>query len=675
MAASPGSIFMSSADLIKKEPLDYGGCGQVYLCYHKTHGQVVLKTVYTGPPRNEGNKRSLMEEGSLMHRLNHERIVKLLGLILEDGAYSLVMELIPKGNLLSMLEEVDVPVSIKGRIILEILEGMVYLAKNNVIHKDLKPENILVDKDFHIKIADLGLATCQSWSKLTKEESRRLSRRSGRGTLRTGGTLCYMAPEHLESIHTRSSEKSDVYSFAIVVWVILTRKEPYENARSEDQICQCVRKGDRPDEGAIPPCTPAEMIALMKKCWQQDPELRPSFTESHESFEPFYKDSLEKDVEQDIHKLMAMYEGPDHFLETMKSLSLDRPSLQADPPAPLRSSDIVPIEASIEDLNFHPVEEAEPSLQTDAAPVLSDLDLKLAQEYDYHKHGSYSCVDHSAQPQHAAIPWTPGPWPAANDADWPQRAAGTVPRQVSSVQSWSKADAVPANPEDPLRRFSPPEAAPRLDYRGQPPSPAYSVGASPMSPYPPYPGPAFQRVPSWPAHPVPESSDMPDLGAGIRQNSAKTLPQDPGSLYIHSASGIQIGHNNHLSIRSQDLSSGSYQPSTISNNSLYKELLLQYEERPVREEHLDVLRENIGAQWKRCARRLGLTETEVETIDHDFSRDGLKEKVYQTLEKWRMKEGSIGCTVGKLCRSLSDSVRVDLLCQLLYLCQTSGSSP
>lgn len=49
--------------------------------------------------------------------------------------------------------------SIKGRIVLEILEGMVYLTDNQVIHKDLKPENILVDEHFHIKveIVDSGL--------------------------------------------------------------------------------------------------------------------------------------------------------------------------------------------------------------------------------------------------------------------------------------------------------------------------------------------------------------------------------------------------------------------------------------------------------------------------------------------------------------------------------------
>lgn len=40
----------------------------------------------------------------------------------------------------------------KGRFILEIIEGMLYLHGQGLVHKDLKPENILVDEDFHIKV-------------------------------------------------------------------------------------------------------------------------------------------------------------------------------------------------------------------------------------------------------------------------------------------------------------------------------------------------------------------------------------------------------------------------------------------------------------------------------------------------------------------------------------------
>lgn len=49
------------------------------------------------------------------------------------------------------------------------------------------------------------------------------------------------------------------------------------DARSEDHICQCVRKGDRPDEDLISADTPVEITELMKRCWHQDPQLRPTF--------------------------------------------------------------------------------------------------------------------------------------------------------------------------------------------------------------------------------------------------------------------------------------------------------------------------------------------------------------------------------------------------------------
>lgn len=82
-----------------------------------------------------------------------------------------------------------------------------------------------------LQIADLGLAAYKTWSKLTKEEFRRKSRMRPSAEGRGAGTLSYMAPEHLESINTPSTEKSDVYSFAIVVWVILTGEEPYASKR------------------------------------------------------------------------------------------------------------------------------------------------------------------------------------------------------------------------------------------------------------------------------------------------------------------------------------------------------------------------------------------------------------------------------------------------------------
>lgn len=83
------------------------------------------------------------------------------------------------------------------------------------------------------------------------------------------------------------------------------------------------------------------------------------------------------------------------------------------------------------------------------------------------------------------------------------------------------------------------------------------------------------------------------------------------------------------------------------------------------DKHLDPVRENLGKNWKICARKLGLTESQIDEIDHDYERDGLKEKVYQMLQKWLMREGSKGATVGKLARALYQCSRLDLLSCLI----------
>lgn len=97
------------------------------------------------------------------------------------------------------------------------------------------------------------------------------------------------------------------------------------------------------------------------------------------------------------------------------------------------------------------------------------------------------------------------------------------------------------------------------------------------------------------------------------------------------------------------------------------------EDQAVTEEHLDLLRDNITSNWKHCARRLGLTDVEIDSIEHDFARDGLKELVHQMLECWKMKEGSMGCTIGKLCRALEGRIKVDLIQKILETCANRNS--
>ncbi|XP_054482897.1 receptor-interacting serine/threonine-protein kinase 1 [Anoplopoma fimbria] len=680
MATAPqSSLHMSSADLIKKEALDYGGFGEVYLCYHVTLGQVVLKTMYTGPISTVKSQKSLLDEGNIMASLNHERVVKLLGVIMEDRDCSLVMELIPRGNLSVMLESVTVPVSIKGRIILELLEGMVYLTEKQVIHKDIKPGNILVDKDFHIKIADLGLATCLTWSKLTKEESRRRSRMGRSAEVRGAGTLSYMAPEHLESVHTASTEKSDVYSFAIVVWFILTGEEPYANARSEEQISQCVRNGDRPAVNLIPEGTPVEMIQLTKRCWDHNPLQRPTFKEGYDFFLPFYTEKLEPHVQEDLHELRKLYEGPEELVEKMKSLSMTQDYLSADCPAPLVSSDRSvpgPVEASIEDLRDI---QNEPPVESDAKTIGSPsaLEEKLGREFQYHKNGSYLCENQlDVAPFYHRSNSNPFLQNHVRSSDQAIRQPEPErPSYASSVHSWTKAE--PVQPSSQEEAWYRPTAGLYESMNSSTPCPS-NLPTSASSPSlslfnQQHPLSHYDRQQSWPVYPVSDTS-APDLSSGRLLTPSKGgSQQDPASLFIRNASGIQIGSNNTMNIRGCDsFSTLASMPSTPSASSLIKEGVMKYEEHPVTEEHLDLLRENIGAKWKRCARRLNLTTVEIETIEHDCDRYGLPEMVHQMLDRWKMKEGSLGCTIGKLYPALEGTIEVDVIQKILDTCGSSS---
>nr|XP_033790737.1 receptor-interacting serine/threonine-protein kinase 1 isoform X2 [Geotrypetes seraphini] len=673
---SLNDIRMSSGDLLDKEPLDAGGFGMVFLCCHRRHGLVVLKTVYTGPQRTEFNA-SLLEEGKIMHRLDHRRVVKLLGLILEDGNYSLVMEYMKKGNLMNVLQTVSVPLAVKGRFILEIIEGMSYLHKKNVIHKDLKPENILVDDDFHIKIADLGVASFQTWSKLTKEEISR-NRKSKSGSVYSkanGGTLYYMAVEHLESINAKPTEKSDVYSFGIVLWVIIAGKEPYEDALNEHQICFCIIKGDRPKLEELKQQCPQEIEDLMQTCWDKDMNKRPTFAECDKKFRPFYCEQLKMNVEDGVKAMNFAYPSPRDCVVRMESLHLDcvteSPSISGtDGPQSLHSSPGLAVDA-VDEASFLPCAPNEPEeseISEEAAP--SSLEIKLQDELGYHQHGSR--MDQLENKQDSSI---------ANERNRRvfHEMASVKPTPAKSQELHKR---VPFNQHEDARATSSPMYK-MPDFKeelfNQHPHSSENLGISYCAGDISRTGneprgisgtagnihsftPRTADMTSIPKHPVPESSG----GAQPYKQTLPAVPEEPVTYTISEGSYIQIGNYNYMTVAS-DLP----ETTEIPENSYthYKTLGIFDCITVVTRQHLDLIRKNLSKNWKTCARKLGLSEPEIDEIDHDYERDGLREKVYQMMNKWIMKEGSKNTTVGKLAVALYDCQRTDLLNSLIAMIQ------
>lgn len=661
-------IKMKSSDFLEKKYLDSGGFGKVSLCLHRSHGLVILKKVYTGPKCTEYND-SLLEEGKMMHRLRHQRVVKLLGVIIEEGNYSLVMEYMERGNLMRVLTaEISIPLSVKGRIIMETIEGMRYLHAEGVIHKDLKPENILVDNDFHIKIADLGAASFKTWSKLTKEEHNE-QRKVNSPSKKNGGTLCYMAPEHLNDINARPSEKSDVYSFAIVLWAIFANKEPYENAICEQQLIVCIKSGNRPNVEDIIEYCPKEIISIMKECWEANPEVRPTFAGIEDKFRPFYLSHLEANVEEDVKSLKK--ENPDQkeMVKRMQSLQVDcvaippsRSNSATEQPSSLHSSQglrMGPVEESwFASFPEHQQEENELSLQN-----------KLQEEANYHLFGSRMDRQTKEQPRQNV---------AYNRDEERRRRVShdpfAQPRPYENVQKPGIKGLAPTSTTSQSNAVHQPTgltSQPQVLYWNNASFGTHGFGTRPLDVQTVgsrvWCGPNPSQMPSLHKAPVPETTllgntpTIPFVSFPSRDESVKCS--------IYNSTGVQIGDNNFMDVggMSFPLLDSTYM--NLKEEPASKYLDIFDNTASLTDKHLDPVRDNLGRSWKRCARKLGFTESQIDEIDHDYERDGLKEKVYQMLQKWLMREGSKGATVGKLAYSLYQCSRIDLLNSLIHMSQ------
>nr|ODO01011.1 STE/STE11/CDC15 protein kinase [Cryptococcus depauperatus CBS 7855] len=240
--------------------LGRGASGNVYRALNFLTGETVaIKSIslLSLPP---SSLNDIMSEIDLLKNLNHANIVKYKGFVRDKENLFIVLEYCENGSLQTILKKFGkFPESLVAVYISQVLEGLIYLHEQGVIHRDIKGANILTNKDGSVKLADFGVS-----SRTTTPAA------SDAADAEVVGSPYWMAPEVIEQ--SGASTASDVWSVGCVVVELLEGKPPYGDLAPMQALWKIVQdESMRIPDGASP-----IVKDFLYHCFQKDPNLRVS---------------------------------------------------------------------------------------------------------------------------------------------------------------------------------------------------------------------------------------------------------------------------------------------------------------------------------------------------------------------------------------------------------------
>lgn len=238
-----------------------GGMAMVYLGDDLRLGrEVAIKAMHPHLADDENFLRRFEQEARSAAGLGHPNVVNVFDQGVANHVPYLVMEYLPGITLRDLLKQ-------QGKLTPEqaleigeaVLAGLTAAHGAGIVHRDLKPENVLLADDGRIKIGDFGLARAVSANTTT-----------GQALL---GTIAYLSPE----LVTRgiADERSDLYAFGIMMFEMLTGKQPYTGDQPM-QIAYQHAHSDVPAPSSLEPSISPEIDELVLWCTRREAEHRPN---------------------------------------------------------------------------------------------------------------------------------------------------------------------------------------------------------------------------------------------------------------------------------------------------------------------------------------------------------------------------------------------------------------
>jgi serine/threonine-protein kinase len=267
--------------------LGQGGMGNVYVGVDERLGRrVAVKAV-----RFDHTKKSrahFLREARILSALDHPNICRLYEYVeTPDGDY-LVLELI-EGATLRRAVERGMSAARKLRIAAELLAALAAAHRKGIVHRDLKPDNVMISAEGIVKVLDFGIARLEAGDDERAESAGMPARTEDDSTLvypiagasgaqrsafAVAGTPLYMSPE--QAIGGDVTPASDLYSFGLLLYAVLTERPPRDPSLGRDELLRCAARGEHlPFSGQ-----PRDLTALVAALTSRAPEERPSAAEA-----------------------------------------------------------------------------------------------------------------------------------------------------------------------------------------------------------------------------------------------------------------------------------------------------------------------------------------------------------------------------------------------------------
>jgi eukaryotic-like serine/threonine-protein kinase len=185
----------------------------VYLANHiYLSKKIILKVLNTQKIHDPSLVSRFKREAKILAQLDHPNIIKVYDFGMSNEFFYISFEYIEGESLRSVFKTKALSLEQKEHLMIQILKGLDYAHKNQIVHRDIKPENIFIDKNLGAKLGDFGLALSAEDNFVTSPYA-------------IVGTPSYMSPEQVRG--AKLTAQSDLFSLGVVLLELFTSKNPF----------------------------------------------------------------------------------------------------------------------------------------------------------------------------------------------------------------------------------------------------------------------------------------------------------------------------------------------------------------------------------------------------------------------------------------------------------------